>query len=193
LPGAGGVPARIFTGHLDVVPVSDAERARWASDPFAGAIRDGRLHGRGATDMKGGLAAMVVAASELARERRTPPGDVLLALTADEEDLMAGSKAVARHPLLARDADVVVGEPTGLRVCTAGRGRTWAKLTLRGATGHGSAGSGRNVIQIAAELIAALDAEDFSATATADSAASFWRPLAMARVSSHASSPTCAP
>ena len=179
LPGAGGVPARIFTGHLDVVGVSDAERARWSSDPFSGDVRDGRLHGRGSTDMKGGLAAMVVAASELAREHRTPPGDVLLVLTADEEDLMAGSKAVAGHPLLARDADVVVGEPTGLRVCAAGRGRTWARLVLRGATGHGSAGTGRNVIQVAAELIAALDSEDFAATAEADSPASFWRPLAI--------------
>jgi len=178
LPGAGGVPARIFTGHLDVVGVSDAERARWASDPFSGEVRDGRLHGRGSTDMKGGLAAMVVAASEVAREGRTPPGDVLLVLTADEEDLMTGSKAVAGHPLLAREADVVVGEPTGLRLAAVGRGRTWAHLVLRGSTGHGSR-PGRNVIQVAAELIAALDAEDFSATAAADSAASFWRPLAI--------------
>lgn len=171
--------ARIFTGHLDVVGVSDAERARWASDPFSGEVHDGRLWGRGSTDMKGGVAAAVTAAIALRREGRTPPADVILVLTSDEEDLMTGSKAVAGHPLLARDADVVVCEPTGLRPCTTGRGRTWARLTLHGATGHGSAAGARNPIQHAADLIAALDAEDFSPTAAPDSPASFWRPLAI--------------
>jgi len=180
LPGADpAARVRIFTGHLDVVGISDAERARWASDPFSGEIRDGRLWGRGATDMKGGLAALVTAATGVARSRETPPADVILVLTSDEEDLMTGSKAVAGHPLLARDADVVVCEPTGLRLATTGRGRTWARLTLHGATGHGSAGGGRNPIQLAADLIAGLDAEDFTATATPDSPASFWRPLAI--------------
>jgi len=178
LPG-GPAPARIFTGHLDVVPVSPGEAGRWASDPFSGEIRGGRLYGRGATDMKGGLAALVAAALGLRSEGRTPRGDVLLVLTSDEEDLMAGSKAVAGHPLLDRDADVVVCEPTGLRLCTVGRGRTWARLTVRGATGHGSQASGRNPVQLAADLIAALDAEDFSATATPTDAPSFWRPLAI--------------
>ena len=178
LPGGDG-PARIFTGHLDVVGVSPAERARWTDDPFAGLVRGGRLIGRGAADMKGGVAAMVTAAVQLRGEGRTPPGDVLLVLTTDEEDLMGGSQAVAAHPLLARDADVVVGEPTGLALCTTGRGRTWAELTLRGSTGHGSQPSGRNPIQSAADLIAALDAEDFAATAAPDSPASFWRPLAI--------------
>nr|NLI48883.1 M20 family metallopeptidase [Propionibacterium sp.] len=179
LPGRGAAPARIFTGHLDVVGVSNAERARWAVDPFSGLIRDGRLVGRGAADMKGGVAAMVTAALDLHREGRTPPGDILLVLTTDEEDLMGGAKAVAGHPLLARDADVVVGEPTGLTLCTTGRGRTWATLTLRGATGHGSQASGRNPIQLAADLVAELDAEDFTATAAPDAPASFWRPLAI--------------
>lgn len=179
LPGRDEAPARIFTGHLDVVGVSPAERARWTDDPFAGRLRDGRLIGRGSADMKGGVAAMVTAAVQLRGEGRTPPGDVLLVLTTDEEDLMGGSRAVAAHPLLAREADVVVGEPTGLALCTTGRGRTWAHLTLRGATGHGSQPSGRNPIQCAADLIADLDAEDFTATAAPDSPASFWRPLAI--------------
>ncbi len=179
LAGRGEAPARIFTGHLDVVGVSENERSRWSDDPFAGLIRDGRLIGRGAADMKGGVAAMVTAAAQLHRHDRTPPGDVLLVLTTDEEDLMGGSKAVAGHPLLAREADVVVGEPTGLALCTTGRGRTWAQLTLRGATGHGSQATGRNPVQLAADLIAELDAEDFSATAAPDSPASFWRPLAI--------------
>lgn len=179
LPGSGDAPARIFTGHLDVVGISPAERTRWADDPFAGVVLNGRLIGRGAVDMKGGVAAMVTAATQLHRAGRTPPGDVLLALTTDEEDLMGGSKAIAAHPLLAREADVVVGEPTGLALCATGRGRTWAHLTLRGATGHGSQPSGRNPIQLAADLIAELDAEDFTATAAPDSPASFWRPLAV--------------
>ena len=94
LPGADpAARARIFTGHLDVVPVPDAERLRWASEPFSGEVRDGRLHGRGSADMKGGVSAFVCAALDLARSGRTPPADVILVLTADEEDLMLGSKA----------------------------------------------------------------------------------------------------
>ncbi len=179
LPGAGAVPARIFTGHLDVVGVSDAERARWASDPFGGQVRDGRLWGRGSTDMKGGVAALVTAALGLRGADVTPPGDVLLVLTCDEEDLMTGSKAVVGHPLLARDADVVVCEPTGLELCTVGRGRTWARLTVRGRTGHGSRPDGRNAVQLAGDLMAALDDEDFSDVADPDFGESFWRPLAI--------------
>lgn len=180
LPGRDpAAKARIVTGHLDVVPISDAEAARWASDPFSGHVADGRLHGRGSADMLGGVAALVCAVVELHQESRTPPADVLLVLTTDEEDLMTGSKAVAGHPLLARDADVVVAEPTDLVLCTAGRGRTWARITLSGATGHGSLADRPNPIQLAAQLIAALDAEDFTATTEPDTPASFWRPLAI--------------
>lgn len=165
LPGADpAARARIFTGHLDVVPVPDAERLRWASEPFSGEVRDGRLHGRGSADMKGGVSAFVCAALDLARSGRTPPADVILVLTADEEDLMLGSKAVAGHPLLDRDADVVVCEPTSLRLCTAGRGRTWARITLSGTTAHGSDASAPNPIQTAARLIDALAAEDLTAS-----------------------------
>lgn len=179
LRGSGAAPARIITGHVDVVGVSGAERERWTSPPFSGVVRGGRLHGRGAADMKGGVAALVTAALDLGEQGLVPPGDALLVLTVDEEDLMAGSKAVAGHPLLARGADVVVCEPTGLRLCTGGRGRTWARITVSGASGHGSLASGRNPIQAAARLIDALEAEDFSATAEPDSPASFWRPLAI--------------
>lgn len=179
LPGAGAAPARILTGHLDVVPVPASERPTWARDPFAGDITNGRLWGRGAADMKGGVAALLAAALEVRDAGYVPPGDVLLVLTADEEDLMGGSKSVAGHPLLARDADVVVCEPTGLRLCTAGRGRTWARVTVRGASGHGALASGPNPIELAARLIDALAAEDFAATAEPDSPASFWRPLAI--------------
>ncbi len=179
LPGAGIAPAQIFTGHLDVVPISNAERARWASDPFSGDVRDGRLWGRGAADMKGGLAALVRAAVELREEGRTPPGDVVLVLTSDEEDLMSGSKAVAAHPLLDRDADLVVCEPTSLRPCTVGRGRTWARVTVAGRTGHGSHPGSPNAIELALALLNAVATEDFSDTSDADHGLSFWRPLAI--------------
>lgn len=180
LPGADrAAPARIFTGHLDVVPVSAAERTRWASDPFTPELRDGRLVGRGASDMKGGVAALVTAALHLARERRTPPADVIVALTTDEEDLMSGSKAIADHPLLARDADLVVCEPTSLRPCKVGRGRTWASLTLRGRTGHGSSAGEPNAIELMVALLNRLATEDFSDAADIDHGVSFWRPLAI--------------
>ena len=78
-----GAPLFAFVGHLDVVPPGDL--VGWDSDPFKATEREGRIYGRGATDMKGGVAAMVVAATRLAREKPGHAGTVAIALTTDEE------------------------------------------------------------------------------------------------------------
>ena len=98
----------MLTGHLDTVGVEGMP------DPFTPTVEADRLSGRGSSDMKGGVAAMVVAAEELAR--RGAPGRVVLALVADEEDASIGAEAVlAALPGLGVHPDVaVVGEPTWL-------------------------------------------------------------------------------
>lgn len=74
---------------------------------------------------------------------------------------------------------MVVCEPTSLRPCTVGRGRTWARVTLRGQTGHGSRPSAPNAIESAMELLGQVAAEDFTDAADIDHGLSFWRPLAI--------------
>ena len=80
--GSGG-PVLCFAGHTDVVPTGPLEE--WKSDPFKPTVRDGRLFGRGAADMKSGLAAMVTAAQAFVRERPDHQGTIAFLITSDEE------------------------------------------------------------------------------------------------------------
>lgn len=139
LPGASS-EGILFTGHMDVVPVSDAEALRWKTPPFEGVLEEGRLYGRGSADMKGGLAAGICALLSMKEQGITPPRDLFLVATVDEEDGMLGSKAVFEHPLLEKVREVVVMEPTKMALCIAGRGRTYGSLTFHGHTAHGSGG-----------------------------------------------------
>src|SRR5581483_801183 len=110
----GPGPTLAFNSHIDTVPVGSG----WRSDPFALSEREGRLHGRGACDAKGSIAAMVEAARLLAGRRDTWSGTLLLAFVADEEIDGAGSKALTRAAQergMAIDA-VIIGEPTANRV-----------------------------------------------------------------------------
>lgn len=111
--GAKGVRSFGFNGHVDVVPVG--ERSDWAHDPFGGEISDGMLWGRGAADMKTGVAAFVAAAVDFVTE--TPPADgaVILTLTGDEEGPgLDGTRALLDWMQAGGEAMSVclVGEPT---------------------------------------------------------------------------------
>ena len=136
-----GEPVFAFAGHTDVVPAGDA--ARWTVDPFAGEIRDGFLYGRGATDMKSGVAAFVAAAARLVTE--TPPrGSIVLLITGDEEgDAFDGTRAILDWMAEAGEgADFcLVGEPTSVArlgdvVKIGRRGSMTGHLTVRGRQGH---------------------------------------------------------
>ena len=125
-------PTVVLTGHLDTVGVEGM------SEPFTPSVAAGRLTGRGSSDMKGGVAAMVVAAEELAR--RCTPGRVVLALVADEEDASLGAEAVlAALPGLGIHPGVaVVGEPTSLAVTESLRGYALVEVTFSGRAAHSS-------------------------------------------------------
>lgn len=130
-----------FNGHTDVVPVGDA--AAWTQDPFGATIVDGYLYGRGATDMKSGVAAFAAAAVDFVRA--TPPdGAVILAITGDEEDV-ATDGTVALLDWMAsageRMSVCLVGEPTSPNVMgemmkVGRRGSLTAHFTARGVQGH---------------------------------------------------------
>jgi succinyl-diaminopimelate desuccinylase len=129
-----------FNGHTDVVPVGDA--AAWTADPFGGEVRDGQLWGRGATDMKSGVACFVAAACDLVRHE--PDGAIVLAITGDEEgDATDGTVALLDWMLREGEAMSVclVGEPTstetlGDMMKIGRRGSMTAKFTVTGVQGH---------------------------------------------------------
>jgi len=130
--GRGGGRSLVFNGHVDVVsaePVSS-----WSSDPFVGVVRDGLLYGRGACDMKGGIAAMVFAVEVLCSLGVELRGDLLIATNTDEESSGAGGTALVEHGLQA-DAGVVT-EPTGFQVWTCCRGSEYGVVRVPGRPGH---------------------------------------------------------
>ena len=130
--GTGGGPSLLLNGHIDVVP-SDP-RERWTSDPNRAEIRDGNLYGRGACDMKGGVACMVYATEVLSRLGVRLAGDVIVNTVTDEESSGAGGLATARHGVRA-DAGVVP-EPTAFEVWVACRGSLTPTITVEGRPGH---------------------------------------------------------
>src|SRR5690606_12102087 len=110
----------------------------WRIDPFSGTIVDGRLHGRGACDMKSGVAAIVTAALTQAERLRDSPG-VLLVLTAGEETGCRGARHLIRSGHhLERVGALLVAEPTNNRVLLGHKGALWLRLALRGKSAHGS-------------------------------------------------------
>lgn len=160
LAGASEQPPLCFTGHIDTVPLGHAP---WTRDPFAGELDGGRLYGRGATDMKSGVAAMVAAAIELADAR--PRSGLVLVLTAGEETGCEGAAYVAgRGDVLGQASAIVVGEPTANHPFVGHKGALWLRAKTTGKTAHGSMPEqGINAIYKAARAITQLDAFRFAA------------------------------
>lgn len=125
--GSRGGASLMLNAHLDTVGVAGMRH------PHEPQPREGRLHGRGAYDMKGGLAAIMLAGAAAAAAGL--PGDVLVTAVADEEHASEGVQAVLRR--FGADACVVT-EPTHLRACVAHKGFAWAELETRGRAAHGS-------------------------------------------------------
>ncbi len=129
--GAGG-RSLLFNGHIDVV--SAEPRKAWTSEPFAPEVREGNLYGRGACDMKGGVASMVFAAEVLASLGVGLAGDLIVATNTDEESSGAGGTALVDRGLRA-DAGIVT-EPTGFAVWIACRGSEYGVIRVPGRPGH---------------------------------------------------------
>lgn len=159
---AGGSDARpplCLTGHLDVVPLG--ARA-WTKDPFAGETDGDRLYGRGTSDMKAGVAAMLAAARAFAGKLAGTPGLVLV-LTAGEEGGCIGSEHLARLPdLMGKAGAIVVGEPTSNYPLVGHKGSVKFYAQFRGVSAHGSMPHlGVNAVYKAARAVAKLEGFDF--------------------------------
>lgn len=135
-------PLVCLAGHTDVVPTGPREK--WDSDPFTPTIRDGKLYGRGAADMKGSLAAFVTAVRELVNAHPSHPGSIAFLLTSDEEGPAKDGTVAVIEKLVARGEIpdyCIVGEPTSVEragdmVKNGRRGSLSARLTVHGVQGH---------------------------------------------------------
>lgn len=157
LSGSGERPGLLFSGHVDVVPPGDVP---WSVPPFGADIREERIYGRGSCDMKSGVAALVVAAESLAKSGQPLKGDLVVALTADEERNCLGAEALVREPLFQGLGAAVVAEPTSLGLFIAEKGAFWVEATTYGRTAHGSMPHlGANAIAVMAEFLTRWEAE----------------------------------
>jgi succinyl-diaminopimelate desuccinylase len=131
-------PAVHLNGHFDVVPAG----AGWTVDPFGGIVRDDRIYGRGACDMKGGIAAAIFAAEAIRRSGIELNGTLEISGTVDEESGgFAGAALLAEHGRLTHDRIdyVIIPEPLNVdRICIGHRGAYWFEVETRGRIAHGS-------------------------------------------------------
>ncbi|WP_299018482.1 succinyl-diaminopimelate desuccinylase [uncultured Tepidimonas sp.] len=135
-------PVLVFAGHTDVVPTGPLEH--WSSDPFTPTVRDGKLYGRGASDMKSSLAAMVVACEEFLRSHPEPALAIGFLLTSDEEGPARDGTVVVCDALRQRGQRLdwcIVGEPTSVQrtgdmIKNGRRGTLSGRLTVKGIQGH---------------------------------------------------------
>jgi succinyl-diaminopimelate desuccinylase len=157
--GKEGKAPLCLTGHLDVVPLGTR---KWAKDPFAGEADGDKLYGRGASDMKAGVAAMLIAAREFGSKLAGTPG-IVLVLTAGEENGCVGSQHLAALPaLMGKAGAIVVGEPTSNYPLVGHKGSIKFHAAFRGVSAHGSMPQlGVNAIYKAARAIAKLEYFEF--------------------------------
>ena len=155
-----GEPTLILCGHLDVVPAGDP--SRWAFHPYSAEVREGKILGRGATDMKGGVAAMLMAAAVLKDFENELSGTLVVASVSDEEAPGPGGVSwLLKNRKLSGNACLIT-EPTGYlggdySIVAGERGACWLKITAHGKPSHGSRPMlGRNAILMLTEVLPML-------------------------------------
>lgn len=158
--GQADRPLLAFTGHLDTVPLGGRP---WEYDPFAGEVAGNRLYGRGATDMKGGIAAFIVATLRFAARLEGTPG-VRLILTAAEETGCEGARELVADGLpLGPVGALIVGEPTSNVPLVGHKGCLWLRAVVGGVAAHGSMPHlGVNAVCRAARIVRHLEGFDIS-------------------------------
>jgi len=155
--GSGSGKELVFNGHMDVVPAGD--RSRWEFDPFLGEIKDGYLLGRGASDMKGGLAGIIYAFKKLVKYEKELGGRLTLVCVPDEETGGQHGTGYLVSQNIAVGSSVVIAEPTGMDFIDVGqKGALWMRVTIYGKPIHGSLSpyAGESAILKTADLMKEL-------------------------------------
>ena len=160
--GSRDSPRLCFAGHIDTVPLGFND---WSVEPYGGNIVEDKLYGRGATDMKSGIASFVAAAMNLGDELLADPG-VLLIMAAGEETGCEGSLALGQELAnFVRVGAMIIAEPTYNRPMVGHRGALWLRMTTTGKTAHGSMPElGVNALYKAARATQKLEDFGFNVT-----------------------------
>jgi len=161
LQGQAGGKTMVWNGHFDVVPAGE----NWEFDPFGGEFRDGYIYGRGSSDMKSGLAAMIVALDALKKAQAPFKGRIVFQAVGDEETgSEGGTMLMIRKKIGAEAAFAIVSEPTNLQISIGNRGLRWIEVTVKGRASHaGRPHLGANALQAAARMVSGLEKLDFKA------------------------------
>jgi succinyl-diaminopimelate desuccinylase len=150
-------PALVLSGHLDTVPLG---KTKWQVDPFSGVIKDGKLFGRGSSDMKGALAAMIVAAIQVAETTQLANGLKLIFTASEEKGCEGALNLIKSHQNLGEASAIIIGEPTANLPAIGHKGALFIYARTTGVTAHSSMPEkGENAIYKAARAISKL--EDF--------------------------------
>jgi len=151
IPGSGTKPALILSGHLDTIPFGNEP---WEHHPLSAAVVDGKIHGRGTSDMKGGNAALIAAAHAILRAGVSLQGDLILAFTAGEEVDSIGAATLVREGELKGIGALIIAEPSNLQTYIAEKGALWLEALTKGKAAHGSSPHlGKNAIIPMADFI----------------------------------------
>ncbi|MGA5688950.1 M20 family metallopeptidase [Cytobacillus pseudoceanisediminis] len=154
LPGKSGKQL-VLCGHMDTVSPGTGE---WIYSPFSGEIADGRIYGRGASDMKSGLAAMFLALEELYLTSTVPPAGVTFLATAGEEVDSCGARAFIKENDCRKIDALVIAEPTNEKIVIGHKGALWLEITAYGKTSHGSMPEqGINAVDHMLKIVRLLD------------------------------------
>ncbi len=150
IPGNGSKPGMVFSAHMDTLPVGNGD---WKHPPFEGVVDDGKIYGRGAVDMKSGLAAMVSAGLAVLRDTQegfVPEGDLVLAFSGGESSSCIGSKRMVERGILKDCGPLLISEPSTMDVFCAEKGALWIRATAHGISGHLSGEGGDETASLSA-------------------------------------------
>jgi len=164
IPGTGSGPGTLLlAGHMDTVPPGEGH---WERAPLSGDLANGRIYGRGSSDMKGGLAAIVFAVGAVAQSGFRPSSDIVLAATVGEEVDCLGAARLVQDGLAGGVSAVGIPEPTGLDLVIAHKGALWVRIRTLGRAAHGARPDlGVNAILHMQETIRQVTTADWSAPA----------------------------
>ena len=162
IKSSGQKPALLFACHIDVV---DPGEAKWKNPPFTAVETDGKIYGRGSTDMKGGTAAAVAAICEIVQSGVELQGDIIFTAVAGEEtDSCGAERFMARKDCIPKLQGVLIPEPTDFTIVSAHRGILWLDVTTKGVAAHGSTPQlGVNAITSMRYFLNELDNYDIAA------------------------------
>lgn len=148
----------VIHGHMDTIPVGPRES--WTYDPFGGELVDGKIYGRGSSDMKGPLSAVAESMLLYADEKHDTP--LVMLVTSDEESGCLGAEEVAKNGILQGVKYGVCAEPTELNVLVGERGMFWSKVVTKGKAAHGSRPEeGLNAIELCIKALQILKEKDY--------------------------------